>query len=94
MVSAAGPSSFPFTLFSDRIMESEFARAKVVAATDFSKRSLADEWLDVDTYRTTVAGDSQAFQKMTIADVQRVADRLSKNPIVAVVVRPATPGNN
>ena len=85
-----GSSSFPFKSFSERISEREFTRSRSEAASEFSKRSPIDQWLDVDTYHTTIAGDQQAFQNVTIADVQRVADRLAKNPIVSVVVKPAT----
>ncbi len=90
MISVQGAGAFPFGIFADRISEAEFSNARTESAADFEKRSLMDQWLDVDTYRTTVAGDELTFKNVTIADVQRVADRLSKNPIAAVVVRPAT----
>jgi predicted Zn-dependent peptidase len=89
VVSLPGSAAFPFSSLSDRISESEFTKARADASAEFAKRSLFDQWLDVDTYRTTVAGDAQAFQAMTISDVQRVADRLAKNPIVSVVLKPA-----
>ena len=89
VINVPGVTAFPFSSLSDRISEGEFARARGQAAAIFAKRTLSDQWLDVDTYRTTVAGDAQAMQNLTIADVQRVADRLAKNPIVSVVVRSA-----
>lgn len=93
VISVPGSAGFPFTLFSNRITETEFSRARTETAAEFEKRSLTDEWLDADTYRTTVGGDARAFQNLTIADVQRVADRLAKNPIASVVVKPGTPAN-
>ena len=88
MVKASGSVAFPFALFSDRITPAEFVVARDAAQAEFSKRSLLDQWLDVDTYHTTVAGDAQAYQRVTIVDVQRVAERLAKNPIASVLVRP------
>jgi predicted Zn-dependent peptidase len=46
-----------------------------------------DRWLDVDTYGTSV-GDTKALQNVTLADVQRVADRLAKNPVATVIINP------
>ncbi|MEP7148578.1 MAG: insulinase family protein [Acidobacteriota bacterium] len=88
VISVPGSAAFPFNSFSERISESEFAGARLRTAAGFSKRSVFDQWLDADTYKTTAVGDARAFQTVTLADVQRVADRLAKNPIVSVVVRP------
>jgi len=64
-------------------MEFDKARSGVPAL------AVAERWLDVDTYKlTSAAEDTKAFETLTLADVQRVADRLSKNPIVTVVVLP------
>jgi hypothetical protein len=89
MVKLAGSGDFPFTIFSDRITDAEFVRARDEATAGFAKRTVVDQWLDADTYRTDVGAESTALQKLTLADVQRVADRLAKNPIVSVIVRPA-----
>lgn len=87
IVSIPGSSAFPFNSISDRISESEFNKARAEASAEFARRTLFDQWLDVDTYRTTVAGDAKAFQAVTIGDVQRVADRFAKNPIASVIVK-------
>ena len=94
MIGMPGSPGFPFALFSERVSDAEFTKARAEVSARFAKRSLADQWLDVDTYRTTVAGDSQAFQKMTLTDVQRVADRLAKNPIASVIVTPKASSAN
>jgi len=90
MVHVVGDPGFPFSLFGDRVSAAEFARARGEAIAAFSKRSLIDQWLDADTYRTDVGAEATALQKLTLVDVQRAADRLAKNPIVSVVVKPAT----
>ena len=89
LVHMPGAGGFPSSAFSERVTESEFARARGEALSAYAKKPLMEQWLDADTYRTTVTGDAAAFQNVTIADVQRVADRLAKNPVVSVVVKPA-----
>lgn len=67
-----------------------FAQTKVNLQTAFAKRSRADQWLDVDTYKlTSVADDLKALDAVTFADVQRVAERLAKNAAASVIVKPA-----
>jgi predicted Zn-dependent peptidase len=85
LVKQSGSAPFPFSLFSERVSESEFTRARDAAVSEFAKRPITERYLDADTYRITAVGDSTAFAKVTLADVQRVADRLAKNPIVSVV---------
>jgi predicted Zn-dependent peptidase len=91
MVRVAGAPGFPSSIFADRISQAEFVRARDEAVAAFAKRPLTEQWLDADTYRTDVGAEATGLQKLTLADVQRAADRLAKNPIVSVVVKPATP---
>lgn len=84
--SAAPP--LPSGLFTNKITEDEFGRARTEILIDNAGKPVVDLWLDADTYKTRPADDVQAIQNVTLADVQRVADRLSKNPVVTVVVRP------
>lgn len=90
LVRLAGSAPFPFSLFSDRISETEFTKARDEALSELAKRPLIDRWLDADTYRIAAGSDSSALAKITLLDVQRVADRLAKNPIVSVVATPPT----
>ena len=90
-VRLSGSSGFPFNLLTDRITEAEFAAARAETASQLARRSLTDRWLDADTYRTAVPADPSALPSVALADVQRVADRLAKNPIVSIVVKPSTP---
>lgn len=85
LVKVAGTPSFPFNLFSDRVSDSEFTKARDEVVAEFGKRPLSERWLDADTYKVAVGSDTTALSKLTVADVQRVADRLAKNPIATVV---------
>jgi len=68
--------------------EDEVARARAAVQADYEKRSPADRWLDADTYKLkSVADDATALQNLNLADVQRVAERISKNPEVTVIVK-------
>lgn len=91
MVGVPGSTGFPSSLFSERVSETEFTKARADAATEFLKRSTVGRWLDADTYRLAAGTDVLNFQRITLADVQRVADRLAKNPIASVIVRPVAP---
>lgn len=72
-------------VFAAKITDAEFIRAKAA----IRPIQVSERWLDVDTYKlTSVTEDAKAFETLTLADVQRVADRLSKNPVVTVVVLP------
>ena len=81
------PVNLVTLLLSKAITGSEFnaARSKVMADRN---RTVPDEfWLDADTYKLASAAEEQrAFDTVTLADVQRVAERLAKNPVVAVTV--------
>ncbi|HKP68559.1 MAG TPA: insulinase family protein [Pyrinomonadaceae bacterium] len=68
--------------------EDEVSRMRASVQGDYDKRSLADKWLDADTYKlTSVTDDATTLQNIRLADVQRVAERLSKNPEVTVIVK-------
>ena len=63
----------------------EFNRAKNEFLNEFNRKSLAENWLDAHTYKLpSVKDEMQKANSVTLADVQRVADRLRKEPIVAV----------
>ena len=66
------------------------AKNKVIAELNQKIQSADDSmnlWLDVDTYKlASVKDESQKANNVTLADVQRVADNLSKLPFAAVRV--------
>lgn len=72
------------------ITNEEFQKAKAEMITANAKSAADEIWLDADTYKFAVPDATQAFQNATLADVQRVADRLSKNPMVSVTAQPPT----
>ena len=89
----ASATTLPSSLFTDKVTASEFSEAQAEIAREAAKRSADELWLDADTYKTSVSDDSQAFQNVTLADVQRVADRFAKKPVVSVSVQSATSEN-
>ncbi|HUR97696.1 MAG TPA: insulinase family protein [Pyrinomonadaceae bacterium] len=71
-----------------RIEDLEFNKARTEVAASINVAALADRWLDVDTYHlTSVSEDMKSFDQIKISDVQNVADRLSRNPQVTVLVK-------
>ncbi len=69
----------------------EFDRAKNEFLTEFNQPAAAESWLDFETYKlVSVKDEMQKANNVTIADVNRVAERLRKEPIIAVSVMKAT----
>ncbi len=90
VISYRSKASLPGKVFEwpVRITDEEFSRAKTSVLAAIDRRSIADRWLDVDTYKlASVADDIKAFQITTVFAVQSVADRFAKNPEVSVYVR-------
>lgn len=75
------------------ITQSDFEATKSALINNFQQKTqtlaeLAELWLDVDTYRlTSVKDEMTKLNNVTLADVQRVADNLQKQPAVSVVVK-------
>lgn len=77
----------------DLISQADFEKTKTLVETEFNRKltnkiSLADLWLDVDTYKTTsVLDQANSFNKMTFADLNKLGDRLLKDtPKVGIAV--------
>ena len=84
---AALPATTITSLWATPITESEFSQAKSQALASAGKREISDLWLDVDTFRLTSAADElKAFQKVSLADVNSLAARISREPLAAVLV--------
>ena len=89
------PLNLPTLLLSKEISDAEFTAARSSAAKRRSQDPVVQRWLDADTYKlTSVADDQKAFDAVTIADVKALAQRLAKNPVVAVTVYKAVPAAN
>ncbi|MEJ7846580.1 MAG: pitrilysin family protein [Pyrinomonadaceae bacterium] len=69
----------------------EFSKAKAEILAANAKRPIDEFWLDADTYKFVLTDEHMAFQNAALADVQRVAVRLAKNPVVSVTVQAAAP---
>ena len=73
--------------FNPPIKPEEFAAAKEVITGETNRKDVVDYWLDVDTYKIiSVKSDAQTAQNVTLVDVQRVAERIRKEPMVTVLV--------
>jgi zinc protease len=74
---------------SERITDAEFAAAKSAVLADLNKLDVATRWLDVDTYKLqSVKADQAAFDSLTAADVQNLADRVKLLPVASVLLLP------
>lgn len=75
------------------ISQTDFDQAKTKVIADLNQQTLsnsdlADLWLDVDTYKlVSVKEEIKNANNVTLADVQRVAENLQKQPIVTVIVK-------
>ncbi|MCD9187441.1 MAG: insulinase family protein [Pyrinomonadaceae bacterium] len=78
-------------LLTQNITNEEFTKAKTDFLSDHKTKNQADLWFDVETFKlTSVTDESKAFEAVTQADVQRVAEKLSKNPVVMISVTEKT----
>ncbi|MGH9948538.1 MAG: M16 family metallopeptidase [Pyrinomonadaceae bacterium] len=74
-------------VLNDKITDAEFSVGKLAATTDYNKQDSAARWLDADTYKlASVKADQEAFAKLSLADVQRIADRLKQQPVASVLL--------
>lgn len=87
LVGENGKSIYP------TITQSDFnpAKNKVIAELNQKMSNIndaSDLWLDVDTYKlVSVKDELQKVNNVTLADVQRVAESLQKQPLVTVRVK-------
>lgn len=79
--------NLPTLLLAKPITQAEFDSAKARLISAVNAIPAEDVWLNVDTYKlTSAASVLGSVPAATLADVQRVAERLAKNPVVAVTV--------
>jgi predicted Zn-dependent peptidase len=73
------------------VLPNDFEAAKQAVISEYRQKPLsgvADLWLDVDTYRlASVRNEMSKLAGVTLAEVQRLADRLQKEPLASVVVK-------
>ena len=72
-------------LMSAPVKQDEFDTAKRELAIAIDQTPPADIWLDIDTYKLPAPGTANA-ETVSLADVQRVLERLQKEPVAQVLV--------
>ncbi len=76
----------------DPITEAEFQAARSAVSAEWSKRSIEQFWLDLDTYKlTSVDADRMIFDKLSFDEVRSYAEKARTSPLVSVLVN--TPAN-
>ncbi|MCU0239294.1 MAG: insulinase family protein, partial [Pyrinomonadaceae bacterium] len=79
--------TYPIDKLKINLTQDEFDKAKAEVLTEFNKKSLAEMWIDVDTFRlTSVKDELQKLQNVTLADTQRVAERLTKQSVATLLM--------
>lgn len=82
------PGNLPTLLLSKAITNDEFSSAKARIISANNGIAVDEFWLNVDTFKlTSAADDLKSRDAVTLSDVQRVAERLGKNPIVAITLK-------
>jgi len=77
------------------VAQTEFDRAKSEFSAELNRIKTEDFWLDAETYKLApVKTEWQNAQKVTLADVQRVLEKIKKEPVASVLVfKGETPSN-
>jgi predicted Zn-dependent peptidase len=79
--------TYPIDKLKINLTQDEFDKTKAEVLTEFNKKSLAEMWIDVDTFRlTSVKDELQKLQTVTLADTQRVAERLTKQSVATLLM--------
>jgi len=77
-----------------KITDTEFNSAKTAFTQEWNAKNPVDRQLDIDTYQMVSIDDQrQTVSGLTAADVQRVADALSKQPVAVVVLNTSKTSN-
>ena len=71
----------------DPVTDSEFNAAKAAVLAEYRKLDASTLWLDADTFRLpSVKADQEAFTNVSLAEIQRFANRLRQQPFASVLV--------
>lgn len=69
------------------VADAEFSNARSTFASNWNMRDNAENWLDLDTFKTdAVAKEQEKISSVSLADLQRVLARIQKQPVVSVLV--------
>jgi zinc protease len=81
------PNNAASLLLAKNVTKEEFDKAKAEVLSGIKNKPVSDWWLDADTFRlVSVQDELQSFETVTPTDVQRVAEKLAKNPVVRLSV--------
>lgn len=74
-------------ILTNPVTSEEFSRAKSDFLAEFNRKDIAENWLDFDTYKLgSIKDETNKANNITIADVNRVAERFRKEPVIAISV--------
>jgi len=77
----------PLKWIKEPITTVEFEQTRTKILAEIEKKPMIDKLLDIDTFKLVSGKDEmQKLNSVTQADVQRVADRLAKQPFVTVLL--------
>jgi predicted Zn-dependent peptidase len=72
--------------FAEIVKQDEFDRSKNAVSNEYQQKSLSEKWLDIDTYKLiSVKDETQKLNNVTLADVQKVAEILTKQSAATVL---------
>ncbi len=85
------PENIVSMILTNPVTSEEFSRAKSEFLAEFNRKDPAENWLDFDTYKLgSVKDETNKANNITIADVNRVAERFRKEPVITVSVMKST----
>jgi predicted Zn-dependent peptidase len=69
-------------------LSADFANTRAKILSEIEQKPLIDKWLDVHTFRlVSVSDEIKKLNAVTFADVEKFADRLSKQTFVSVIYK-------
>jgi hypothetical protein len=70
-----------------KLKQEEFDKAKAEVLAELNQKNVMDFWLDLDTYKlASVKDEFQKANAVTLADAQRIFDKIQAQPIVFVTL--------
>jgi predicted Zn-dependent peptidase len=74
--------------------QAEFEKAKTEVLAELNQKNLSDFWLDVETYKlTSVKDEIQTANNVTLEAVQKISDKLIKQPKAMIIISKAVKTN-
>lgn len=87
MITLPNTDGYQNYFLKDAVKAEEFEKAKSEFLAEFGKTSPTDFWLDADTFKLSAPKtELQNAQNISIADAQKVLERLQKEPIAMILL--------